>query len=189
MRTVITTLAVASVIALGGCGGMGATTFVHPAFDFGYIERVAVVPFENISNDQGAGARAFRYFTNALLASESFEVVEPGEVARALEKQAFAATAQLTEQQSMSLGRELAAQGIFLGSVSESARIRSGSRSVTVITVVIRLVETETGATVWSAANTEDSSSFWSSLFGTQQKSSSEVMRRCIEGCLDTLFD
>ena len=53
----------------------------------------------------------------------------------------------------------------------------------------MRLIETETGVTVWSATNTEDSASFWSSLFGTGQKSSSVVMRNCIDGCLDTLMD
>jgi TolB-like protein len=189
MRKVIIGLAVASLSIITGCGGMGATKFVHPGFDFAFIEKVAVVPFENISNDQGAGARASRYFTTALLASESFEVVEPGEVSRALEKFGLVTTAQLTEEQSIALGRELGAQGIFLGSLSESVQLRSGSNNVSVITVVVRMVESETGTTVWSATNTEDSANFWSTLFGTGQKSSSEVMRHALDGCLDTLLD
>ena len=108
---------------------------------------------------------------------------------RALEKFGFVATAHLTREQAITLGRELGAQGVFLGSLAESVKIRSGSNNVSVVTVVTSMVETETGTTVWSSTNTEDSSSFWSSLFGTGQKSSSEVMRSAIDGCLDTLLD
>jgi len=172
-----------------GCGNMGATKFVHPGFDFGFIERVAVVPFENLSGEQGAGARATRYFTTALLSAEAFDVVEPGEVSKAVEQFGVVATAQLTEEQAVTLGRTLGVQGVFLGSLAESARLRSGSNNVSVITVVTSLVETETGTTVWSSTNTEDSANIWSSLFGTGQKSSSEVMRKALDGCLDTLLD
>lgn len=172
-----------------GCGGTGTTKFVHPDFDFSFLEKVAVVPFENLTDTQGSGAQATRYFTNSLLATEAFVVTEPGEVARALELQSLVRTAELTEAQIKAIGRELGVQGLFMGTVSESASLRSGSTTVSVVTVVIRLVETETGATVWSASNSDDSSTFWSSLFGTGQRSRSEVMRRCIDGCLDTLLD
>ena len=148
-----------------------------------------MVPFENLSTTQGSGAQATRYFVTSLLASDAFVVIEPGEVARALETQSLVRTAQLTEDQIKAIGRELGVQGLFLGTVSESASLRSGSTTVSVVTVVLRLVETETGATVWSATNSEDSAGFWSTLFGTGQKSRSEVMRKCLDGCLDTLVD
>lgn len=189
MRSIILGVAAASILTLAGCGGMGTTKFVHPEFNFGFMEKVAVVPFENISSEQGAGARATRYFTASLLSAEAFEIVEPGEVANALSSFAINATAQLTEAQSVKLGQDLGAQGLFLGSLSELSQVRSGSNSVTVVTVVVRLVETETGATVWSATHTEDSSTFWSSLFGARQRPSSEVLRRCVNKCLDTLLD
>ena len=153
------------------------------------MERVGVVPFENISDDQGAGAQATRYFIASLLAAEAFEVVEPGETARALGAQGVVRTAELDVDQIKAVGRDLGVQGLFLGSVSESASVRSGSRTVNVVTVVVRLVETETGATVWSATRSENSSTFWSSLFGTGQKARAEVMRSTVDSCLDSLLD
>ena len=66
------------------------------------------------------------------------------------------------------------------------AALRPG---INVVTVVARLVETETGATVWSATRSENSSTFWSTLFGTSQKSRGVVMRSTIDSCLDTLLD
>lgn len=189
MKAILAGLSMTALVFLAGCGGIGATKFVHPDFDFAFVEKIGVVPFENLSSDQAAGAKATRYFTTALLATEAFEVLEPGEISRALEDFGIVSAAQLTEDQVITLGKELGVQAVFLGSLSEATSIRSGATTVSVVTVVVRLLETETGATVWSATNTENSSSFWSSLFGTGQKAPSEVMRRCIDGCLDTLMD
>lgn len=189
MRNFLACLLATAMVIIAGCGGTSATKFVHPDFDFSFIEKIAVVPFENLSTDPAAGAKATRYFTTALLATEAFEVIEPGEVSRGLEQFALTATAQLTVDQVITLGKELGVQAIFLGTLSEASAMRSGATTVTVVTVVARLLETETGATVWSATNTEDSASFWSSLFGTGQKPPSVVMRKCIDGCLDTLMD
>ncbi len=182
-------LAALVVLICGGCAGSGAEKFVHPDFDFSFIEKVAVIPFENLSGDQGAGARATRYFVNSLLASEAFEVVEPGEVAKALEKMSVVRTAELTRDQYVQLGRQLDVQGLFLGSLSESTSVRSGSGDANVVTVVLRLVETETGQTVWSVTRSEDSRGFWSNLLGTAQDSRGEVTRKCLDKCLDSLLD
>lgn len=187
IATTVTSLMILLVAA--GCGSMGPTTYLHPDFDFGFIEKTAVVPFENLSEEQGAGARATRYFTGALLATEAVDVVEPGETARALGQFSLVRSAELTAEQAVGLGRELGAQGLFLGTVNESTNLRRGNESITVVTVSLRLLETQTGATVWSTVVTEDSGGFWSNLFGTAQKSRSEVTRRCLDRCLDTLME
>jgi len=189
MKTTKTTFLLMILFALVGCGGIGATTFINPEYNFGFVERVAVVPFENLSQDRGAGERTTRYFVSELLATEAFVVVEPGEVSRALEAIGLVRTAELTQEQSMTLGEALGIQGLFLGSVGESSAVRSGGSSKNVVTVDVRLVETETGITVWSSTVTESSGSFWSSLFGTGGASMSEVTRRCVDKIIDQLVD
>lgn len=189
MKAVMGALVLTALLALAGCGGTAPERFVHPDFDFSFIEKVAVIPFENLSGEQGAGARATRYFVNTLLASEAFAVAEPGEVERALGTFAVARTAALTRDQYIQLGKELGVQGLFLGTVSETENIRSGGGNVTVVTVALRLIETETGETVWSVTRSEDSQGFWSSLLGTAQASRGEVTRRCLDKCLDSLLD
>ncbi len=174
---------------LTGCAGMKPTIFLHPEYNFGYIEKVAVIPFENLSKEQGAASRATRLFVSELLATESFEVVEPGEVSRALEKFATIRAAQLTQAQLVEIGKQLGVQALFLGSVNESSSMRSGSASTSVVTMVVRLVETDQGVTVWSATHTEGGRGFWASLFGTGQKSESEVTRNCVKKTLKTLIN
>jgi len=177
-----------AVVAVAGCGGMGTTKFFHPEFDFGYTERVAVIPFENLSNDQGAGARASRMFVAELLSTEAFDVVEPGEVAKALGQINLVRTADLDQEQARTLGRNLGVQALFLGSVGESGTMRSGGGQVNVVTMTVRMVETDSGVTVWSATSTADSKSFWSALFGTGGQSPGEVMRSCVHTCVESLF-
>lgn len=181
-------LAVAT-LSFAGCGGMGPTTFFHREYDFGYVERVAVVPLENLSQDQGAGFRATRILVTELLASETFEILEPGEVARVLAKFGTTRTGELAQDQLIAIGKELRAQGLILGSVDESATMRSGTSNVNVVTMSVRLVETDTGATVWSATHTEGGRGFWSTLLGTGEPSMGEVMRACIDEILGTLVD
>ncbi len=172
---------------LAGCGGVSPTVFYNPEFNFNYIERVAVVPFENLSNDQGAGARATRFCVTDLLARNAFDVVEPGEVGKALEKYSVIRTAELTKDQIIAIGTELKVQGLLLGSVGESETIRSGSANSNTVTLVLRLVETEKGVTVWSSTVTEGGRGFWASILGTGEKSRSEVMRKAMHRAIGTL--
>jgi TolB-like protein len=183
-----TAVLVSAAILAAGCSSMGPTTFLHPEFNFQFIERVAVIPFENISQDQGAGQRTTRFFVSELLAAQAFDVVEPGEVIRALEKQGKVRAAELTEAEAIEVGKELGVQAIFLGSIGESTTLRSGSASLPVVTLVARLVETEKGTTVWSNTHTEGGRGFWGTLLGTGGKSRGEITRRCVQKCVGTLI-
>ena len=86
------------------------------------------------------------------------------------------------------IGKELKVQGIIFGNVTEMTSSRSGSAMVNTVTLVIRMVETETGATVWSATNTSGGRGFWGSLFGGGDRSESEAIRDCVKGVIKTLI-
>ncbi len=180
---------VTMVVAIAGCGGPGKTVFLHPEYNFSFVERVAVVPFENLTNDQGAGARVTRLYITELLATDAFDVVEPGEVDKALGAIGKIRTADLTREQAKQLGQALNVQALFLGSVNESTVRNVGAQAVSYVTMTTRLVETETGITVWSATTTEGGRGFWASLFGTGTPSHSEVMRQCVRKSIGTLVN
>lgn len=182
-------LLAAVVVLSAGCGGPGKTVFLHPEYNFSFVERVAVVPFENLTNDQGAGARVTRLYVTELLATDAFDVVEPGEVEKALSSIGAVRTADLTKEQTQKLGEALNVQALFLGSVNESTVRSAGAQAVSFVTLTTRLVETETGVTVWSATTTEGGRGFWSSLFGTATPSHAEVMRQCVRTSIGTLVD
>ncbi|MFH1699207.1 MAG: DUF4136 domain-containing protein [Candidatus Zixiibacteriota bacterium] len=190
MKYLATTL-IAIIVAgglLGGCAGNRATVFLHPEFTFNFVERVAIIPFDNLSKEQGAGARVTHVFLTELLSSKAFDVVEPGEVSRVLEKHGIVRTSNLTKEQIISIGTELKVQGLFLGAVNELASTRSGNAVTNSVTLVVRMVETESGEIVWSATQNSGGRGFWSSLFGTGGKSQSQAIRDCVSSILRTLI-
>ena len=178
-------------LGLGACGGtMKATQFTNPKFNFAFVQRVAVLPFDNESSDRQAGSRATRLAITELLATGAVEVVEPGEVQAALIKLLGAipgrAVAPSTEQV-LALGKALNVQGLLLGSVTQSENLRSGAVAIPVVTIDMHLVETETGSTVWATTHSEKGGSLEARVLGTGGEPIAETTRRCVHEALKTL--
>lgn len=180
------------VLLLGLCLGCSSslepTRFINPAFDFGFVERVAVLPLENMTNDRQAGDRATRLLMTELLASGAVDVVEPGEVRAALEKIAGTRRAPSTDEV-VRLGSALDVQGIILGSVNQSESLRSGTVQIPVVTLDVHMLETETGRSVWAATHTEKGSGAASKFLGTGAEPISETTRRCVRVLVGTLVE
>jgi TolB-like protein len=171
---------------------MKATRFSNPNFDFSFVERVAVVPFDNQTNDRQSGLRATRLTITELLASGAVDVVEPGEVEAALIKitgaQINRGVSPSTEQ-IVSLGQALDVQALVLGTVTQSENLRSGSVPIPVVTLDLRMVEVETGATVWAATHSEKGRSLSAKVLGTGGEPLAETTRRCVQEALATLVE
>ncbi len=165
---------------------MGSTVFVHRDYNFAFVEKVAVIPFENLSNDQGAGSRITLVFVTELLSTDAFDVVEQGEVLDAISKISMTRSDMLTEEQAKKLGTTLGVQAIILGTVNESSGGQAGGNG-TIVTLDVRMIESESAQTVWSATHTEGGRGFLSSIFGTGAKSQSEVARQCVRKVIKTL--
>jgi len=170
-----------------GWGCSGPSVFLDRTYDFGYVEKVAVIPLENLSQSQTAGRQATLILNTELLASETFSIVEPGETAKVL-GEIPVPTGQYNLEQLKEIGKRLGAQALIFGTVSEISSARSGSASIPTVTMDLRMVETETGTTVWAASATKGRPGLWATLFGLAGKSSSETMRDCIRDLLRTLI-
>ena len=167
---------------------VGTTQFLHSRFDFGFVERVAVLPLENLTGDTQAGTRVTRLLITELLASGAVDVVEPGEVQAAIYAERVSSSTP-TGEQIVSLGAVLNVQAIIRGTVTQSELIRSGTVSVPVVTLDLHMLETETGAPVWAATHTERGSSASTKWLGTGAEPISETTRRCVRRTLRTLFE
>lgn len=180
-------LLTAVALAAACASTAGPTRFVNPNFDFAFVERVAVLPFENFTSDRQAAPRSTRLLITELLASGAVDVVEPGEVQAALDRLPGRVTQPSTEQV-ISLGKALNAQALILGSVTQSELVRSGTVSIPVVSLDVHMVEAETGATVWAATATEKGGGFGARVLGTSAEPIAETTRTAVRQVLRTLL-
>ena len=182
-----------ALILLGACAGrVRTTTFLNPEFDFSYLERVAVLPFENMTSDRQAGFRATRLMITELLASGAVDVVEPGEVRAAINKLPSAQVGRFdlpSTEELVTLGRDLNVQAILIGSVPQAETLRTGQVTRPVVTLDVHMVEVETGATIWAATHTETGNTVGARVLGTGGSPMSEITRRCVKKLVAVLVD
>jgi TolB-like protein len=171
---------------------MPPTRFTNERFDFSFVERVAVLPFENLSNDRQAGFRATRLMVTELLASGAVDVVEPGEVQAALRTLPGAQLGRVavpSTEQIVSLGEALEVQALILGTVTQSENLRSGVVPIPVVTLDVHMVEAETGAAVWAATHSERGGSLSAKVLGTGGQPIAETTRLCVQKILASLIE
>ena len=74
----------AVLLLFAGCGGKKQPTYLDETANFALVERVAVMPLENFSNEAHAAAKVEQILTIELLAAGAFEVVDSTRIAGAL---------------------------------------------------------------------------------------------------------
>jgi len=178
---------VAFVVALSGCAS-GPTHYLHPNADLGAVQKVAVLPFENVSGVQGASDKVHKIFLVELLSLEAFDVIEPGRVAKALKGETVASPDQLAPEDLKRIGAALGTDALFMGQVLDYNDAR-GTGSAPSVTIQLRLVETSSGATIWSTSKTQSGVKASSRLFGISSDSVTEATRNVIREELSTLLN
>lgn len=175
-------------LAAWGAGCKSATTkYIHPNVDLGAIRRVAVLPFENLTADRAAGEKLQKLFLTEVLSLEVFEVVEPGQVNRELKALRIESLDSIGPAETKRLGEALKADGFFFGTVVDFAETRSGATPTPQVTLALRLVEAQSGVTVWSATRTTSGATASARLFGIGGQSLTEAARQLMREELSTL--
>lgn len=185
-RTLLTLLL--GLALLPGCAPR-ATTFVRPDVDFGRIRRCAVLPFRNLTQDQGAAERVQSVFLTELLRrGEGLQIVEMGETISALRELRLSAGEPLPPARLVELGKRLGAEGVFAGGVLDYGVEQGGQNRVTLVTAEFTLSETETGSLIWKSEVHGKGTSLWRKLFGGEPASLYAVTRDVVGRALGTLF-
>lgn len=171
-----------------GCAST-PTHYIHPNADFAALQKVAVLPFENVSGVAGASDKVHKIFLVELLSMEIFEVIEPGVVAKVLKGQTAASPALLTPDDFKKIGSEMGADALFLGEVIDYSEGRGGTQSAPSVTLQFRLIESASGVTVWTSSQTRAGVKATTRLFGLSGDSLTESAREMIRSQLGTLVE
>jgi hypothetical protein len=165
-----------------------ATSYINRNVDFSYVQRVAIFPFRNLSQDTQAAARVQSIFMAGILEQGGLALVDEGEVLHALQKLRISPEAALSSEQVVALGKELGVQGIFFGTVEEYGQARISNTQVYMITAAFSLLETETGSLIWNAQVSNNGTSFWRRLFGGGSASLYDVSSSAVKAAQRSLF-
>ncbi len=173
---------------LTGCAATGPATYVHPGYDFSRVKKVAVLPLENLSPDQTAGEKMRRVVVTELLASGVVDVVEPGQVNRALAQQNIQNPSAMSPEDFKKVAGFLGVQLLVVGSVEAFDRVTIGGVQAPEVTMSLRGIDVESGTIVWATSHTQGGATFAARLFGLTGDSLSEVARKAAHEAVATLF-
>lgn len=188
-HAVLGILAVAGLLA--SCrGGPSVTGSVYrdPNMDFGVIQTVAVMPFQNLSRDNLAAERVRDVFINRLLSTGAIYVVPVGEVARAAARAEVESAVTPSIEEVVKVGNLLKVQALVTGVVEEYGELRSGSSAANVISMSVKLLEAQTGRIVWGAASTKGGIGIADRLFGGGGQPMDIVTRDAVDDVIRKLF-
>ncbi|MEC4675829.1 MAG: hypothetical protein VST72_02755 [Nitrospirota bacterium] len=170
-----------------GCGGNSPEYYVRPEVDVAGIKRVAVFPFESLTNDMNAGEKIRRMVITELL-SRGIDVIEPGEVTSHLKDMKIKNLGSISSRDIKNTGKTLGVDTVMTGSVEAYNISRGVSVSYPEVSINLMLLNTSNGEIIWSVWNTSGGADFWTRHFGTEGISLSEAAGKVVRKSIDTLF-
>lgn len=158
-----------------------------PVPDIGSIEGIAVVPFENFSNDQFASEKIRRALISELV-SLGLNVVEPGEISRVMRDLEIKNRASINVQAIQALGKELRVPYIILGSVGNYGISKGMAVSYPEISINLMLVDVLSGTILRSVSHAEGGADFWTKHFGVEGMTLSEIESMVVRDSVEMLL-
>jgi len=173
---------IAAVIALVallmyGCGSgsyftafesqpRNVATFVRQDTDLGYVTKVAVLPFENGTQDEFAPQRVRDLVMTQILSMGIFDVVDKGIVDSTLREMAIDKTMRINTPILKRLGQRLGVQAFIYGVVENIGANRTGAFSYPEVSLTMKLIDAETSMVLWQSSAHKNGYSLWDRLFG-----------------------
>jgi len=176
-------------LLLSGCAAMGGSqTYRDPNMDFGLIQTVAVMPFNNFSRDNIAGERVRDVFVTLLQGTGAVYVVPPGEVARGINRVDIKNPGAPTSEEIVRFASAVKCDTVITGTIREYGEARSGSASANLISMSLQMMEAQTGKVVWTASSTKGGVGTTDRLFGGGGDPMNKVTEKAIDDLIDQLF-
>jgi len=161
--------------------------FIRKEVDPSYIKRVAILRFENNSQESFAAERIRNVVITEILAMGLFDVVDKALVDMILEEEAIGEKMTLDKAALRRLAKKLGVQGLITGSVDTYEIVREGTYSYPVIAITLRLIDGATGEVIWQASGNVSGYSTIGRLFGLRPKDYTQLSFELVKRLLATL--
>lgn len=192
-RRIIITVALllAGALAPAGCASKrkADVTYHDPNMDFGLIQKVAVLPFENLAGNRSAGDAVREVFMTMMQATGAAYVLPPGEVGRGISRLSLKSPQTPTAEEVVQLAGIVGADVVITGTVLEYGELRTSGSAANVVSISARMLEGQTGRVVWSASASRGGVSAADRFFGGGGRPMDEITRDAVARLLDRLFE
>lgn len=132
-------------------------SYRSPTLDSNPPKRVAVLPFENLSDRKGAGRIVTDVFVAALVRSRRFDIVEPGTVSEALLAMGAAPYGNIDLETLAALRQLIEADAVILGTVfTYSEGLKRTATTSPEVAFDARMLDAESGRILWLAEQTRN---------------------------------
>jgi TolB-like protein len=169
-----------------GCGST-PKYYIRQKVDYSGIKKVAVLPFETLTPEEYAGEKIRKLVITELL-SRGIDVVEPGEVTRALIELKIRSLGSIKTTDIQNIAKTLGVEALIMGSVEAYGISRGISVTYPEVAINLRLIEASTGNIIWSVSHTSGGPNFWTRHFGAEGISLSEAATKVVKEAIDTLY-
>lgn len=145
---IVAVLAVA--VPLPGCGS-GSRLYVNPQADLTAYQKVAVLPFANLTADRFAGERVSRALMTELISTDRYRLVEPAEFWSTLVAiGGEPGTDGIIKPEKLKEAAEKAGvQSLIRGAVTEYQVERVNNGDIPVVGFDVEMIDAPTGNVVW----------------------------------------
>lgn len=146
----------ALLVLVGGCAA-SPRLFVNHEADMTLYQKIAVLPFSNLSGDTYASARVTRAFTTELLIANRFEITDPSLLSGELERlnAGFDSQGQINSVKLREAATNVGATAVVRGAVTEYQTRRSGTNEYPVVSFEAEMIDVATGLVVWRISISE----------------------------------
>jgi hypothetical protein len=175
-------------VFIGCASTKSKVVFRDPNMDFGAIQSVAVMPFTNLTQNNQAGERVRDVFMTMLQATGGVYVIPPGEVGRGISRLNIDRPASPTMEDVTKFSKNVNADAVFTGTLSEYGEVRSGTSLANVISMSLQMMEAQTGRVVWSASSTQGGVTISDRLFGGGGVPMNTTTQKAVDDLLEKLF-
>jgi TolB-like protein len=180
------------LLCAAGCAGTTGNSlesFLREDVDLGFVQRIAVLPFENNTENKYAPGRIRDIVTTKMLTNGLFDVVDKGLVDSVFIEEALEKGAAIDTLTLKRLGQRLNVQALLIGSVDIVDDVKVGSVIFPEIAITLRLLEAQSGMILWQASGRESGESLAGRILGLAPGDSFKVTSRLVESMLATLPD
>jgi hypothetical protein len=186
--------ALAVLLAAVACAGCAAgrarrVTYHDPSMDFSLVQKVAVLPFTNLTPNGNAADRLRDTFMTMMQAAGSVYLIPVGEVGRGISRANLANPTAPTAEEIVQLAKIVEADAVITGTVREYGEVRSGTASGNVVALSVEMLEGQTGRVVWSASSSKGGITAGDRFFGGGGEPMNVVTEEAVRDLLDKLFD